>query len=82
MSKIHIIIIKKDKLDHFFLNYKDVIQLLKNHNTPNSDNKIKTDNYLDAGYIIIDHNSKIIIDNQFAINKIKTKQNYQYQKIW
>ena len=83
MSNIHVIVIKNNKIDKYFINYKDAINLLNNKKIKNI---LPNQDYLDAGYLIIDHNQKIIIDNQFAFSKQsinnKKLESWSWNKIW
>ena len=83
MSNIHLLVIKDRKIEKHFINYKDAINLLNNKKVKSF---LPDQDYLDAGYLIIDHNQKIIIDNQFAFsqNSIKNKEldSWSWNKIW
>ncbi|MDP7458120.1 MAG: hypothetical protein QGH47_05325 [Candidatus Woesearchaeota archaeon] len=75
MSKLNLIVIEKDKLHHTQLHYRYVINLINNlFRGINSLKKIKPeDHYLDAGYVIIDFNLRMLFfsEDAFSLKDLK-----------
>tara|TARA_Y100000310_G_C20697289_1_gene826614 strand:- start:30 stop:311 length:282 start_codon:yes stop_codon:yes gene_type:complete len=70
MSKLNLIVIEKDKIHNTQLHYRYVISLINNlFKGINALKRIKPeDHYLDAGYVIIDFNLRMIFFSQYAFS--------------
>ncbi len=70
MSKINLIVIDKDQIHMTQLHYRYIINLINNlFKGINSLKKIKPENnYLDAGYVIIDFNLRMLFFAQYAFS--------------
>ncbi|MBW3001638.1 hypothetical protein KY338_00590 [Candidatus Woesearchaeota archaeon] len=77
MSEINVILVKGSEFYYAKMHYRELIKAIKN--TKEFKKLLKSKQYLDAGYIVLDFNNNTIINCQNASSLPKT--NFEELKI-
>jgi len=81
MSIIHCLIIKGNKIHYAPLHYRSALKLVRSLAWDRK--KAKRTTYLDAGYMVIDYNQKLIIDCQIAFSPHEeVREDWELLTLW
>lgn len=72
MSNVNLVIIKDDKM-YFIRDHFNKIKKLAG--------RLKSKSFLDAGYIILDYNNKVILNSQSAFDVNELKKDFEVYDI-